>query len=114
MVITAIDRPDLIKVRDLISNKVSEVHTSRLRVFRHPAEMTLQEATSLAAVDLDEFYVQEIVEHEGSSKDVKKWRFKIRWLGYEPEDDTWLPWSSVKDLEALEKYGQANGIKLPE
>jgi hypothetical protein len=61
LVITAIDRPDMITVKDLISNKESVVHTSRLRVFRHPTEFTLQEAIALAAVDLDEFYVEKIV-----------------------------------------------------
>ena len=38
--IVAVDRPDIIKVKDLTTNKVSSVNTSRLRIFRHPTEMT--------------------------------------------------------------------------
>jgi hypothetical protein len=114
MVIQSIDRPDLIKVRDLLNNKISLVHTSRLRVFNHPADMTEEEATALAAVDLDEFYVEKIVGHTGTGRNPKRMEFKVRWLGYEPEDDTWMPWKSVKDLEALEVYARENNITLPE
>jgi hypothetical protein len=104
LVIVAIDRPDLIKVRDLISNKISLVHTDRVRPFKHPKTMTLAEATALAAVDMDEFYVEKIVYVEKNGKNKKKWRFKIRWLGYEPDDDTWLGWDAVKNLQALDDF----------
>jgi len=40
MVITAIDHPDLVKVRDLITNKESMVHANRLRPFKHPKDMS--------------------------------------------------------------------------
>ena len=46
------DRPDIVKVRDLTTEKVSVVHTSRLRLFRHPAEMTPEE---LVGIDVDEY-----------------------------------------------------------
>jgi cleavage and polyadenylation specificity factor subunit 1 len=104
MVIHAIERPDLITLRDLTNNKLSLVHTSRIKAFRHPAEMTEEEATALAAVDMDEFYVDSIIDHTWEGKNPKKWKYRVRWLGYEPEDDTWLPWSSIKDLEALDKF----------
>ena len=81
------------------------VDTSRLRVFRHPKELTTEEAAALAATDFDEFHVDSIVDHESERKDPKKWKFRVRWLGYEPEDDTL---SAVKDLEELDTYSQAN------
>ncbi len=28
----------------------------------------------------------------------------MRWEGYSPSDDTWLPYREVKDLEALDRY----------
>ena len=58
LVIVAIERPDIITVKDLISKKVRKEHTSRLRLFRHPANMGIEEIAALAAVDLDEFYVK--------------------------------------------------------
>jgi hypothetical protein len=114
LVITAVSRPDLITVKDLITNKESVVHASRLRVFRHPTNMTLREMQELASVDLNEYYVEKIVNHFGTSKDPKKWTYVVRWLGYEPGDDTCLPWSSVKDLEALDEYARVNGLVIPE
>jgi len=39
MVITSIDRPDLVKVRDLITNKESMVHANRLRPLKHPKDI---------------------------------------------------------------------------
>jgi hypothetical protein len=114
MIISSIDRPDLIKVRDLITDKISMVHASRVIPFRHPKTLTEEEARALAAVDMDEFYVREIVEHRGGGTNPKKWEYRVRWLGYEPEDDTWLPYKSVKDLEALDKYAKDKGIDIPE
>ena len=53
----AINRPDIMKVRDLTKNNVSSVHASRLRIFRHPTETSKEELEVLSAVDLDEDYV---------------------------------------------------------
>lgn len=30
--------------------------------------------------------------------------FRIRWQGYDESEDTWLPYSEVSKLEALDKY----------
>ena len=113
LVITGIERPDMIKVKDLISNRESVVHTSRLRVFRHPSEMMWEEKIKLASVDLDEFYVDKIVRHSGNGNNPKKWSYLVRWLGYEG-DDSWLPYSAVKDLEALDEYARVNALIIPE
>jgi len=37
--VISIDRLDLVKVRDIITNKESMVHANRLRPFKHPKDM---------------------------------------------------------------------------
>ena len=61
MEIVAMDRPDIVKVRDLTTDKVSVVYTSRLCLFRHP-EMTSEELEVLAGVDVDEYFVESIID----------------------------------------------------
>ena len=62
MVVTVMDRPDLVLVKDLITNRKSLVHTSRLRPFKHPKHMSTEKIESLVAADLDEFYVGKILD----------------------------------------------------
>ena len=63
--------------------------------------MTKEKSEVLQAIDLDEYYVDKIVTHEEKGRNQQNWKFKVRWVGYEPEDD-WFNWSQVKDLAALD------------
>ena len=112
MVITSIDLPDLIKVRDLVTNKESMVHANRICPFKHPKSMPKKKIETLAATDLDEFDAEKNIGHSGTGKNPKKWKFRVRWLGYEPEDDTMLDWAPVKDLAALDEYSKENHLNL--
>ena len=102
LVITAIERPDLIKIKDLVTNRESLVHASRLRLFQHPPDMSREEMVDLAAIDLDEFHFEKNIEHRRKGKNPTKWEYRVRWSGYEEGDDSWLPWSSVKDVTAMD------------
>jgi hypothetical protein len=55
---------------------------------------------------LDEYYVDKIVAHEEKGQNPKNWKFKERWVWYESEDDSWLNWTAVKDLAALDTYSK--------
>ena len=68
--------------------------------------MTKEEIEVLSTIDLDEHYVNKIVAHEENGRDPKNWKFKVRWVGYELEDDSWLNRSAVKDLAALNSYSK--------
>jgi len=105
MVITSIDRPDLIKVRDLITNLKSMEHANRICPFKHSKSMSKEKIETFAATDLDESYIEKIIGHSGTGKNPKKGNFRVRWLGYKPEDATicWIgqrsrtsqPWTSI-------------------
>ena len=77
MVITAMDRPDLVKVRDLITNLESMVPAKRIIPFKHPMSMPKEKIETLVATDLDEFYVEKIIGHSGTGKNPKKWKFRV-------------------------------------
>ena len=70
--------------------------------------MSKQQIEALAATDLDDFYVEKIIGHSGAGKNPKNWKFRVRWLGYEPEDVTMLDWAAVKDLAALDEFSKEN------
>jgi hypothetical protein len=36
--------------------------------------------------------------------------YRIRWEGYDPKDDTWEEYSTIKDTEAFELYAKTNSI----
>ena len=61
--------------------------------------MSKEELEVLSAVDLDEYYVKKIVAHEEKGKNPKNWSFKAIWVGYEPEEDSSINWTAVKDFD---------------
>ena len=77
------------------------IHVDRLRELKVDADVTPKELLNWATTDSDEFIVEQIIEHHGSGKTGDPLQFKIRWEGYGPDEDTWLNYKDVKDLEAL-------------
>ena len=102
MKIVAIDRSDIIKDIDLTTDKVSIDHTSRLCLFKHPAEITSEDLKVLAGIGVDEYFVEKIVDHDEQGRSFKHWKFRVRKEGYEPDKDSWLYWNEVKDLAVLD------------
>src|SRR5690606_35750301 len=89
--------------QDLRTNKLLPLHVTRLK----PYDATITEdATVVAAADNDEWRVELIVDHRGPprGRPRRALEFRVRWLGYGPADDTWLPYSEVSELEALDAY----------
>jgi hypothetical protein len=92
------------RCQDLLTQKLVNFHVSRLK--RYVMEQT-NEPAAVAAVDADEFFVEAIISHRWIRKNSKKkdhLEFRVRWAGYEPEEDTWLPYREVRDLAALDDY----------
>ena len=52
-----------------------------------------------------EWRVEKIVDVR---KQGKGYQYLVRYVGYGPEDDRWLPGAEVQDLEALEKWLEEN------
>jgi hypothetical protein len=64
---------------------------------------------AIAGADAREHVVDCIVDHNCGSKRKRDWDFRVRWRGFpDPAEDTWLPWSNVKKLAALDAYARAH------
>ena len=87
---------------NLVTNKQTTVHISQLKPFEYDPNTT--DPREVANHDYDEFDVEEILNHEGSPKKKTEMQFLVRWLGYGPDDDLWLPWSELRSNEALHTY----------
>jgi hypothetical protein len=99
MVVADLRSRSAIIVQDLCTNKLMEVHISRLKPFN--AARTA-DPIKVAEIDKDEYAVEQILEHRGTSK--KTLQFKVRWMGYGEEEDSWIGFKDAKDLEALDVY----------
>jgi hypothetical protein len=106
MVIEAKIRDDLYQVLDLVTNKVYDVHIDRLRKLRIPNGISRQELLQLSAADVNEFEVEAILDHRGNPRRKSSMEFLVRWKGYDSADDTWEPWTNVKDLAAMDIYSR--------
>ena len=58
--IVALRRPDIVNVKDLTTEKVSVVHTSRLRLFK----LIWRIGNAGRYYDVDEYFLESIVDHE--------------------------------------------------
>jgi hypothetical protein len=89
--------------QDLCTHKVVSFHISRLKAYNMDST---PDVTAVAAVDQDEWEVEEIVDHRGPKhgRPKSKLEFRVRWKGFEPEEDTWLPYAEVRELQALDAY----------
>ena len=92
-------------LQDIVTQRLAEYHVSRLRKFEHNEQT--DSPLKVAVTDFPgEFIVQECLDMQGDPRKHgrKQLRFKIRWAGYGPEDDTWEPWDCVRDSDAVQKY----------
>lgn len=102
---------------DILTNKPLEMDISRLSSFVPSSRVSADNKLAMEEANLldrDEFVVQAIIDHHPNyTKKKSEYQFKIRWLGYSPDEDSWLPYAACRDLEALDDYSVANpGLKI--
>lgn len=96
-------------VLNLVTLKEEEVHVTSLKAFgwdarKDPRDIALKESGS--------YDVEKIIEHRCKDKNkIATYEFKVRWLGYTEQDDTWEPWNGIKNVEATHQYLKDNGLK---
>ena len=93
---------------DLVSGTILERHSCFIKPFRYTDRNNIT-PFDIAMRDKQDYLVSKLVAHrlvsELAGKNLKNsYEFRVRWLGYEASEDTWLPWKAVRDLKALDEY----------
>ena len=89
-----------VKIEDLITQKQSVVHISRLKPFVIDETSTPQD---VARHDYHEFVVVKILDHT-NNRLKSKMTFKVRWLDQENNEDSWNTWKDLRDNTKLHLY----------
>jgi hypothetical protein len=85
-------------IRDLTCEKTQEVDVTRLKPFLVSPRV---DPKVLAAADLGELEVVNVVDHRGSVKNRKEMEFLVEWSD---GDQTWEMWEQVKKLSLVDRY----------
>ncbi len=92
--------PATFLVEDLLTKNVLQIHGTRMKPWKGPEDATLLRKFALWDSP-DEFEIERIVEHRRGDHGLQ---FRVRWAGYEPAEDSWLPTSGVSQAAALDAY----------
>jgi hypothetical protein len=98
---------------DLVTSKIFEASIEDCRLLKtgwfEEATM-LQDLKQLAALDKEEYEVQAILDHRPpgptrpqGTKPSDYW-FKVKWSGFSEEENSWEPFSELKETTVLEEY----------
>jgi hypothetical protein len=93
-------------IQDLLTGKTHDTHISNLRPFNHDPDKV--NPVHVAQFNSQEFVIDRILDHQGNRDRRGSMIFKVHWLGYGPESDSWEPYSELRDTEQLHEYLRAN------
>ena len=100
---------DQVTVQDVIHGRTRAIHIKATRPFNMDPDHV--NPVEIRRRDTDEFTVERIIEHIDEtppnvrSKPRKNdLQFKVRWLGYGEQHDTWEPWDSLCNNICLHRY----------
>jgi hypothetical protein len=90
-------------IKNLIDGREEKKSIFMLRPFHYDPARTDPKVIALNDYD-NEFFVEEILGHEGNWSRKRQMTFKVRWLGYNETYDTWEPWNAVKNNTVFHAY----------
>jgi transposase InsO family protein len=94
---------------DLITNKEKDYHVSDMKPFFFDPLNT--NPVDVARKDYLEFFIEAIVKHSGTKQSKKSHlKFYIKWLGYDDDQNTWEPYSNVRDMTVCHAYLRSHGM----
>ena len=96
-------------IQDLVDGKFITTHINNLREFHYDPERT--NPIDIAVQNRGEFFIDSILEHRGDRQRRSTMEFKVRWLGYGPEHDSWEPYKNLAHTEQLILYLVRNRMR---
>jgi hypothetical protein len=84
-------------------------HIRDLKPFRFDPRYT--QSIAVVARERREMFVEEIIAHTGDPDKKKDMTFRVRWLGFDPDRDTYEPWSSLDSNTILHRYRIDDGMQ---
>ena len=95
----------------LVTKKDEDIHVKELRQFIHNDDE--RELYKFALRDhQDHFEIEAIIDHRGDARYRTQIEFLVRWKGYDASEDLWLPYSELRDSDALHRYLLAQPTRL--
>jgi hypothetical protein len=98
---------------DLVTSQTLEASIDDCRLFHtgwFDEPTMVQDLHRLAALDKEEYEVETILNHrlvatkgKAKAKPTDYW-FKVKWAGFSEEENSWEPYSALKNLAPLEEY----------
>jgi hypothetical protein len=98
---------------DLVTSRIHEASIEDCRPMKtgwFEEQTILQDMRQIAALDKEEYEVEEILEHRPPgnvrSKRTKPhdYWFKVKWAGFPESENSWEPYSNLKELGPLDDY----------
>ena len=119
LIVTEMERPDIVKCVDIVTNSEVTVHEDSLRKFHAPDHILPEDLLEWAAADHPEEYIVEKIKAHRFKEGAKRktpytLELQVKWLGYsekEPNAVTWEPYSKLKEAEKVDDY--VKKLKLP-
>ena len=107
---------DLMNLTDMTIKEAAADDCRHFNTSWFEDDTMIPELTKIAAQDLDEYVVLNILGHKPSGETrttpLSKYYFLVQWEGF--SEPTWEPYQGVKNLEPLDVYSQKHpGLKIP-
>ena len=87
---------------DLMTGKETDFHVSDMKPFVFDSAVI--DPQDIARRDRMEFFIEKILNHRGTIQKRKDLKFLVRWVGYSDSDDTWEPYSALRNSIPLHSY----------
>jgi hypothetical protein len=100
---------DTYSIQDLLTNKVEDTHVHNLTDFKFDPSSGI-DPVEVAARNAGVYVVNKILSHRGTPKKRLDMQFLVSWKGFSDKDNTWEPYTNVRQTQAFVDYCTAHKL----